>query len=151
MVLGRELGTRQEPEVRGLGLLARDTVARRPQRVVRRSAVGPGETGQRSQDGLQMRLNMAQVVFEGERAVAEYAEERISPATLSRLSHTDVFCQLCDEVGVRVVDDELALGLATDEAVGEDDLALGDVSLAAVWRFGAHDLLAVHLNTKKTR
>ena len=30
MVLGRELGARQEPEVRGLGLLARDTIACRP-------------------------------------------------------------------------------------------------------------------------
>ena len=96
-----------------------------------------------------MRLNMAQVVFKGERTVAKYAEERISSAPLSRLSHPDVFCQLCDEVGVRVVDDELAFGLATDETVGEDDLALRDICLASIRRFGAHDLLAVHLNTKQ--
>jgi hypothetical protein len=89
---------------------------------------------------------MTKVVFEREGTVAEYAEERISAAALSGLCHPDVFCQLGDEVSVRFVDNKFAFGLTADEAVGEDDLTLGNVCLTTGRGFGAHDLLPVNLS-----
>ena len=87
-------------------------------------AVGAGEALQGGQDGLQVRLDVAQVVLVGEGRVAKDAEERVAPPALARLDHPDVFGQVGHERRVRVVHQELLFGLFAHQGVGQDHLAL---------------------------
>jgi len=147
VVLRGELCARKEAEICSFRFLTGDAVRRGPQRLVRGGAVGTREAAESGDNGLDVWLDVTQVILVGERTLAENAEEGIASTSLARLRHANVFSQISDEVCVRVVDDEFAFCLSADEAVRQDDLALRSVLFDAGWRFGAHDLLSVDLNT----
>jgi len=82
---------------------------------------------------------VSNVVFVSEGAVTENAEEGVAAASVARLSDADVLGQVGHEVRVRLVDDELALGLSADEAVRQYDLTLRN-RLLPVGRLNSNDL-----------
>lgn len=116
MVLGGKLGARQKAKVGCLGLLTGHAIRGGAQLLIGRGAIGSGEAAQRGYYGADVWLDVPQVVFVGERTVAEYAQEGVSSSTLARLRHPDVLGQVGDEVGVWSVDDEFPLCLSADLA-----------------------------------
>jgi len=150
VVFGREFGAGQKSQVCCFGLLTRHTIAGGAQSFVRRGAVSSCEAAQSGQDSLDVRLNVSQVIFIGERTVAENTEKRVSSSPLSRLSHPNVFGEISDERCIRLVDDKLAFGLSADQAVGQDDFTLRCVYFPARGGFRSHDLLSVDLDSHAT-
>ena len=112
-------------------------------RLVGVRAIRAGEAVESGQYGVEVGLDVLDVVLVGEGRVAKDAEERVAPPALARLDHPDVFGQVGHERRVRVVHQELLFGLFAHEGVGEDHLALRGPLLIA------RDVSRSNLPTKK--